>query len=151
MPKRRGSNRRADESARREPLSGGYYWFPTRDHGSVTWEVLTCHELGFDAEVGHIHLWPSALDRLSAALGQDPRVLRLLLGRHYTGLPRGRVTRPRGRFLVCHGNNAPVRDWLPRVIRRFDLDPRTVRDEFDEHETRLPEDRSRVDEVLGIG
>ena len=69
---------------------------------------------------------------------------------NYTGLPRGRVTEPGGRFLICHGRDAPVRNWLPRVNRRFDLDPRSVRAEFDEHETMLAEDRRKVNEVLGI-
>ena len=70
MPEMRGSNRRADANRRREPLSGGYYWFPTQDHGSVTWRVLTCHELGFGDEVGHDAMWPTVLQR-SPRLGVE--------------------------------------------------------------------------------
>jgi hypothetical protein len=151
MPVTRGSGRKADNNRRSEAFSGGYYWFPTRNNGAVNWEVLTCHELGFDAEVGHVDLWPSVLDRLSSAWGRDPRIIKLSLGLHYTGLPRGRITQLQRRFLVFHGDNAPVGDWLPRVIRRFDIDRRSVRAVFDEHETRLPEDRGKVNEILGLG
>jgi hypothetical protein len=36
------------------------------------------------------------------------------------------------------------------VIRRFDLDPRSVKFVYDEHETRLGEDSRKVMEALGI-
>jgi hypothetical protein len=52
--------------------------------------------------------------------------------------------------LILHGKDAPVSDWLARVIRRFDLDRRSVRAVFDEHERMLPADRRLVAEALGL-
>jgi hypothetical protein len=31
----------------------------------LTWEVLSCHELGYDARVNHLDFWPSVIDRLA--------------------------------------------------------------------------------------
>ena len=132
------------------PLTGGYYWFPTQPGGSVVWEVLTCHDLGFGPDDGHFDMWPSVIDRLAAAWQRDRRRLRDLLTRHCYGLPRGRVTRPDRRFLLLHGNDAPVADWLGRVIERFNLDGRAVRPLYDEHETMMAEDRRRVTAALGL-
>ena len=137
------------EAARLRCLTGGYYWFPIPGDGSSTWEVLTCHELGHDAEVGHIDLWPSVIDRLAEVWCKDPRILGRQLRLFYTGLPRGRITRFKGRSLILHGRDAPVSDWLARVIRRFDLDRLSVRVVFDEHERMLPSDRRLMAKVLG--
>ena len=52
--------------------------------------------------------------------------------------------------MIFHGKDAPVLDWVPIVVRKFDLDRRSVRVLFDEHERMLPEDRSRVNEALGL-
>jgi hypothetical protein len=133
---------------RRRGLTGAYYWFPVPGEGSVTWQVLTCHDLGRDAEVGHIDLWPAVIDRLAEAWREHAGRLRRRLRDAYSGLPRGRVTRPGGRSLVLHGQDAPVSDWVSRVILRFDLDRRSVRVVFDEHERMLPADRRRVAEAL---
>ena len=110
------------EAGRLRCLTGGYYWFPTPGDGSVSWEVLSCHELGHDAEVGHIDLWPSVIDRVAE------------VWRKHT----------------LHGKDAPVSDWLARVIRRFHLDRRSVRAVFDEHERMLPSDRRLVEGTLGL-
>jgi hypothetical protein len=114
----------------------------------VSWEVLTCHDLGRDAEVGHICLWPSVIDRLAEVWRKDARVLGRRLRDAYSGLPRGRVTRPGSRSLVLHGDDAPVSDWLLRVILGFDLDRRSIRVVYDEHERMLPADRRLVAEAL---
>jgi hypothetical protein len=84
--------------------------------------VLSCHELGHDAEVGHIDLWPSVIDRVAEVWRKD----------------------------TLHGKDAPVSDWLARVIRRFDLDRRSVRVVYDEHERILPPDRRLVEGTLGL-
>ena len=131
-------------------LTGGYYWFPFSGDGLLSWEVLSCHELGHDAEVGHIDLWPSVIDRLAEVWCKDPRILGRRLRLSYTGLPRGRITRFKGRSLILHGRDAPVSDWLARVIRRFDLDRRSVRVVYDEHERMLPSDRRLVEGTLGL-
>jgi hypothetical protein len=131
-------------------LTGGFYWFPTPAIDSVIWQVLTCHELGCDADVGHVDLWTLVIDRLATAWRRDERLLRKHLKNHYTGLPRGRVTQQKSRFMIFHGNDAPVSDWVPMVVRKFDLNRRSVRVLFDEHERMLAEDRSMVNEIFGL-
>ena len=131
-------------------LTGGYYWFPTPPIGSLTWQVLTCHELGCDAEVGHVDLWTLVIDRLATAWRRDGRLIKKYLNNNYTGLPRGRVTQVKNRFMIFHGGDAPVPEWLPMVLSYFNLNRRSVRVLFDEHERMLPEDRRRVNEVLGL-
>jgi hypothetical protein len=116
----------------------------------VTWQVLTCHELGCDADVGHVDRWTLVVDRLAAAWRLDGRLIRKSLKNNYTGLPRGRMTQVKNRFMVFHGGDAPVPDWVPMVVTTFDLTRRSVRVLFDEHERMLPEDRSRVNETLGL-
>lgn len=135
---------------RPSPLVGGYYWFPAEVAGRATWAVVTCHDLGFDAEVGHVDLWPSVVDRLAASWGRGAGALRRLLTDHYTGLPRGRVTRPGRGYLILHGDDAPVPDWPERVLVGFGLDRRSVSVLYDEHERMLGEDRRRLSEALGV-
>ncbi len=131
-------------------LTGGYYWLPTPGDDSPAWNVVTCHELGFDAEAGHVEFWDAVIERLATAWGKDVKVLRGLLRNCSYGLPRGRVTRPGRRFLVLHGDDWPRPDGLERVMVAFGLDRRLVRALFDEHERTLEEDRRRLARALGI-
>ena len=142
-------NRPVDES-RFFPMDGGYYWVPSPGIRSPSWEVLTCHDLGLDAEFGHVDLWPAVVARLATAWGRDERALLRRLGDRCYGLPRGRVTHPAGRWLVLHGSDSPRRDWLVRVCRRFDLDRRTVVVLHDEHETTFAEHSRAVRDALGL-
>ena len=139
-----------DEIHRPRSLTGGYYWFPIPDGDSVTWQVLTCHELGRDADVGHVNLWKQVIDRLATDWQMDRRRLMRRLKDNYTGLPRGRITRVQNRSTIFHGEDAPVPDWMPMVVRKFDLDARSVKVAFDEHERMLPEDRMRVYGAFGL-
>jgi hypothetical protein len=132
------------------PLEGGYYWLPSRGDGLVTWEVLTCHELGFDAEAGHVDFWPAVIDRLAKSWRREPQVLQRVLTNECYGLPRGRVTRPERLSLILHGNDAPIACWQDKVIRRFDLDCRSIKVLQDTHETMLPDKREKVMNILGI-
>ncbi|AMV40191.1 hypothetical protein [Planctomyces sp. SH-PL62] len=135
---------------RPRPLIGGYYWFPSPAGGVMSWAVVTCHDLGFDAEVGHVDLWPAVLDRLAMTWGRDAGGLRRRLIDRYTGLPRGRVTRPGKSILVLHGDDAPVSDWRERLAERYRLGGRAHRFLYDEHERRLPGDPEWVEEALGV-
>ena len=117
----------------------------------MTWEVLTCHDLGFGAEVGHIDLWPSVIDRLADVWQKDRKLLARHLRDRYTGLPRGRLTEPGGRFLVWHGADAPVGNWKTRVRRAFGLGGIRLKAVFDEHETTLQDDRRRGVQRHGPG
>jgi hypothetical protein len=87
------------EAGRRRFLTGGYYWFPIPGDGSLTWEALTCHELGHEARVSHLNFWPSVIDRLAEVWRKDAKVVRRELRYCYAGLARGRVTRPGGASL----------------------------------------------------
>jgi hypothetical protein len=60
------------------------------------------------------------------------------------------VTEVKNKFMIFHGNDSPVPDWVPMVVRMFNLNRRSVRVLFDEHERMLPDDRSRVNEGLGL-
>jgi hypothetical protein len=131
-------------------LTGGYYWFPIPDINSLTWSVLTCHELGCDGDVGHVDFWTLVIDRLATVWRKDRLVLRRHLKNHYTGLPRGRITEVGNRFMIFQGNDAPVSDWIPMVVRKFDLNRRFVKVCFDEHERMLPDDCSRVNKIFGL-
>ena len=140
-----------DEGARSSGLlAGGYYWLPAPGHPTICWDVVTCHQLGFDAEVGHVDMWTAVIDQLATAWDKDPAVLRLLLKDRCHGLPRERITRPGKRFLILHGNDSLCPDWLERVILSFHLDRRSVKALFDDHERMLAEDRARVSKALGI-
>jgi hypothetical protein len=133
-----------EEVNRSKAMAGGYYWFPVPEVPSPSWTVLTCHELGCDADVGHPRLWPLVLDRLAQAWQRDAGLLMKRLRDHYTGLPRGRVTRPDKVYFVLHGGDSPIATWEEAVIRSFNLHGRRVKPIFDEHEQQLPYDVKAV-------
>ena len=133
-----------NEGQSSEALTGGYFWFPAWRDGQVEWSVLTCYDLGFDATESHSDMWPSVIERLASAWGRKAALLRTTLGLCWYGLPRGRVTRPGGRFLLLHGDDAPIADWHPRVLARFRLDTHPVRFLYDEHERTSTQDRATV-------
>jgi len=76
-------------------MTGGYHWLPTPGYPTISWEVVTCHQLGFEAEVGHVEMWTAVLDRLAVAWGKDAAVLRRLLKDCCCGLVGRRVTTSR--------------------------------------------------------
>ena len=73
-------------------ITGGYYWLPTPGHATLCWDVVTCHQLEFEAKVGHVEMWTAVLDRLAVAWGKDAAVLRRLLKDCCCGLVGRRVT-----------------------------------------------------------
>lgn len=132
------------------PMEGGYYWLPSPGENLPSWDVVTCHDLGHDADLGHVDLWPAVVGRLAAAWGREERPLQRRLKDRCYGLPRGRVTHPLGRWLILQGADAPRPDWLVQVCRRFDLDRRSVGVLYDEHETTFAEHRREVLDALGL-
>ena len=81
-------------------MVGGYYWLPTPGHAKPSWVLVTCHQLGFDAEVGHVEMWTAVTDRFASAWHKNASILRRLVKDRYYGLPRGRVTQPGKRFQI---------------------------------------------------
>jgi hypothetical protein len=138
-----------EEVDRSKPMASGYYWFPVLALPAPTWTVLTCHELGCDADVGHARLSPLVLVRLAQAWPRDAGLLRKRLNDHYTGVPRGRVARCGKVYWVSHGGDSPIGAWEEAVIRSFNLQGRAVRPAFDEHELQLPYDVRAVARLLG--
>jgi hypothetical protein len=131
------------------PRTGAYYWVPIPPVRSLSWRVLTCHELGFDEESSHLEIWPSVIPHLAAIWGRDPKAMKRRLGKNCYGLPRGRVTRPEKVYLILHGDDSPIPDWTEAVIRGFNLQGRRVKPLFDEHEQRLAGDARALARVLG--
>lgn len=134
-------------------LVGAFYWSPAREPaGRISWRLLTCHDLRRWDGISHRELWPSVLDHLAATWDKDPAVLRRRLGDHYYALPRGRVTHPRGRYLILHGNDAPVAGlaWKRIMIDRYRLDGMPLATPHDEHERTLREDVLSFEESFGI-
>jgi hypothetical protein len=87
---------------------------------------------------------------LAEAWGKDVQILKRRLTLSYTGLPRGRVTRPDKTFLVLHGKDSPVEGFEEMVVASFRLSGRKVKFIFDEHETQLPGHPQAVEASLGL-
>lgn len=137
----------------KRPFTGGYYWLPIPDPdaGGIIWSVVTCRDLGCSPDAGHdADLWPRLIDRLATRWGKDAQDFRRRLRQSYTGLPRGRVTRPERVFLVLHGDDSPDAGWLEMVIGAFSLGGRRVKPLFDEHETRILGHPQAVENALGL-
>jgi hypothetical protein len=131
-------------------MTGGYYWFPTPANGEITWSVVTCHDLGCEPDDGHdAELWPKVIVRLAETWGKDAKSLTRRLALSYTGLPRGRVTRPNQTFLIFHGKDSPAERWELMVLEAFRLFGGKVTFLFDEHETQLPGHPQAVASLLG--
>jgi len=141
----------SDQSQGTKPYRGGYYWLPIPSPDGITWSVVTCRDLGCSADAGHdADLWPRLMDPLAAAWGKDAQNLKKKLALSYTGLPRGRVTRPEKTFLVLHGKDSPIPMWEQLVIESFRLSGRKVKFIYDEHETMIPGHPQAVEVSLGF-
>lgn len=134
------------------PLDGAFYWLPAPNtNGSISWGLLTCHDLRLWDGVSHREMWPHVLHHLAGLWGKAPVPFRRRLVDHYYALPRGRVTRPEGNYLILHGNDAPpVPAWREIVVNRFQLHGLPVRAPWDEHERTLGEDVIALEEALGV-
>ena len=88
---------------------------------------MTCHDLGVWDGVSHREAWLYVLEHLATVWGKDVEVLKTRLREHHTGLPRGRITRPKTGYLVIHGGDAPIENWLKLVKVHFRLTSRSRR------------------------
>jgi hypothetical protein len=133
-----------------KPLTGAYYWFPRPHQDAPTWDLVTCHDLKVWHGVSHREFWPHVVEQLAAAWGKEVEPLKRRLADHHTGLPRGRINHPRRGYIVLHGDDAPVTDWLSQIIDRFHLGDVAVELVGTEHESMAPRDQAAVEEALGI-
>jgi len=135
----------------RKGITGGYYWFPAPDADGITWTVLTYRDLQCGSDAGHdADLWPKLIERLAAAWGRDAQPLKRRLGLSYSGLPRGRVTRPGKEFLILHGDDSPLAEWQELVIGSFRLTGLRFKLLYDEHETMIPGHPRDVEASFGL-
>jgi len=136
------------------PFTGGFYWLPTPTSGptaSATWSVVTSRDLGCEPDAGHdADLWPLLLDLLADAWGRDRKSFHRRLRQCYTGLPRGRVTRPGRTFLVLHGDDAPISGWEDLVVEKCQLGSSRFTMIFDEHETPIPGHPEALAATMGL-
>lgn len=133
------------------PRTGGYYWLPSPADSGIRWTVVTCHQLGCEPDDGHdAVLWPRFLDLLAHAWGKDARQLRRALALSYTGVPRGRVTKPGKDYLVLHGEDSPSTSWKEEVVEAFHLPRGRVNFLYDEHETMIPGHPTKLRRELGV-
>lgn len=141
----------AEQPQRPKVITGGYYWFPTPDAGRIIWSVVSCRDLRCGPDDGHdADLWPRLMVPLAKAWGKDAQILKRQLALSYTGLPRGRVTRPGKQFMILHGNDSPTPMWEPLVIESFRLSGRKVKFVYDEHETMIAGHPRAVEASLGL-
>lgn len=130
------------------PLVGAYYWLPRPAELSCHWDLVTCHCLGLGSDEGHTELWPAVVRQMAMFWRRDAEALFRRLGEHYAGLPRGRVTRVRGVYLIHHGGDTPGKGGLGEVEIQFGLGGRRVRHVKDDHERMLAGDPEVVQGVL---
>ena len=141
----------SDPSSGTKPYKGGYYWLPTPSPNGITWSIVTCRDLGCYADAGHdADLWPRLMAPLAATWGKDAQILKKKLALSYTGLPRGRVTRPEKTFLVLHGKDSPIPMWEHLIIEGFRLSDHKVKFVHDEHETMIHGHPRAVETSLGL-
>jgi hypothetical protein len=131
------------------PLTGAYFWVPRPKKDCIAWDLVACHDLEAWEAISHREFWPLILEVLVKNWNQDLRFLVHRLHDHHAGLPRGRITHPKSGYLVIHGDDAPLVNWLELVKVRFRLKAVEVSAEYTEHEEMLAQDLRAVQEVLG--
>jgi len=134
------------------PQSGAYWWLPTPDG---KWELDVYYDSEFRGNTMHDIMWTKyVLDRLSILWNKDPAKLKRAVGDNYAGLPRGRVGKIMGGFVLSHGDDAPIKNGPKKVLAAFNLsglvrtDSKKVRVAVDEHETMLAGDPEAVQKAL---
>jgi len=132
------------------PLTGAYYWAPSPPSNGIVWNLKTCHDLKVLDGISHREFWPYVLEVLASTWGKDAEALKGCLSDHHTGLPRGRIVHRKSGYVIIHGDDAPVPDWLDLVKSRFRLTGVEAAPEFAEHETMQGDDPKRLQDALGV-
>jgi len=139
-----------------EPQTGLFFWVP-RQNG---WRIETFFDSQFPAssgvELDHATIWSKWANTL---LGKDDSDAPVKIAQHYSGLPRGRVTKtvmrkfPGGpkerKYLILHGNDAPIKNAKKLIASRFYLPDGTWKYVFDDHERMARDDVLIIQRYLG--
>lgn len=130
-----------------KPQTGIYWWAPVKNG----WRLATFADDEFGGkELLHQDIWykycAEILD-IRSEVAKVPKPLRYA----YSGLPRGRVNkRPSdGRWLILHGDDAPVDDAIKLIAFKFNLPAGKYIELFDDHETILPDDLQTIQSYTG--
>lgn len=140
------------------PQSGAYWWLPTPDG---QWELDVYYDSDFRGDTMHDRMWRKyVVERLAILWDKDLIKLGRAIGNKYAGLPRGRVGKAMGRYVLSHGGDAPIANGLRKVISAFNLtallksNNNSVHDRVhvseDEHEHMLFGDPEAVQQALGV-
>lgn len=133
------------------PRTGAYFWVPLLGDGRVRgWDIQTCHDLGLWDGISHREAWPHLIRHIAPMWVRDPEEMRARLRDHCYALPRGRITCPRGAYLLLHGNDAPLADWEEKVLSHFGLSGQQVPTDWDDHEKTRRADVDALEEFLGF-
>ncbi len=136
----------------KQPQSGAYWWLPTPEG---EWELDIYYDSEFGGRTMHNDMWRKyVIDRLAVLWGKEPDKLRRRIGNNYAGLPRGRVGKAMGTYVVSHGDDVPVRNGMKKVVSAFNLSPLMragkVKVSPDIHENMSVGDPEAVQAALGV-
>ena len=133
------------------PQTGIYWWVPRSAQQNTTWRLVSF----FDDEYGtcyHKEIWEKYA---ATILGVDDIEVPQEVRDAYHCLPRGRVNVVKSkinvglaRYIILHGNDAPIEDVVGAVISRFRLSMTNTTISFDSHEVMLDDDIEIVKNFL---
>ena len=138
------------------PQTGIYFWIPV----AKGWRLEVFFDSQFPSRPGfdldHSTIWRKWA---STMLRTDDPDATKEISHNYSGLPRGRVTffkarrRPGGpmvkKYLVLHGNDAPMKNAGKLIAGRFNLPDGLWVWEYDDHERMTADDVRAVQRYLG--
>lgn len=119
---------------------GVYYWLP--DINGV-WHVEPFPFRFYD-DIYHIKLWDKYITQYLASIFNIPAEK---FNGLYAGLPRGRVTKMNGNYIVHHGDDSPGN--LSKVFSAFNLDTTNDVAKYMSHETMFIDDYVKLCKIIG--
>ena len=136
----------------KQPQTGAYWWLPTPEG---EWELDIYYDSEFRGNTMHDMMWPKyVVDRLAVLWNKDPIKLRKQIGHNYAGLPRGRVGKAMGMYVVSYGDDVPIKNGMKKVVSAFNLSPlanaKKVNVSQEDHENMTEGDPEAVQRALGV-
>ena len=134
----------------REPQQGIFWWAPRfNEDKSIRWVLIEFFESEYGYGIDHQSIWEKWA---ATILGVADTKLSPILLDAYCCIPRGRVSkelRSTGRYLVLHGNDAPVKNAVRSVASRFNLPQNNYCGLFDDHERTIREHVRTIERFFG--